>query len=118
MIEVENIREWIGRDVVDSDGDKVGTLEDVYFDAESEAPAFLIVKTGRIKHHLSFVPVEGAQAGPDQVQVGFPKTEIQKTPTAEVGGELSAEDESALYHGYGINYVPSGTESGRRLVRR
>ena len=118
MIEVENIREWIGRDVVDSDGDKVGELEDVYFDAESEKPAFLIVRTGRIKHHLSFVPVDGAQAGPDRVQVGFTETEIRKTPTVEVGAELSAEDESALYHGYGINYDPSGTESGRRLVRR
>lgn len=35
-IEVENIREWIGRDVIDCDGEKVGELADVYFDFEEK----------------------------------------------------------------------------------
>lgn len=116
-IEIENIREWVGRDVIDCDGEKVGELADVYFDFESEEPQFLAVKTGRFKAHLAFVPVANAQAGPDHMRVDLRKEEIHKTLAVELGTELSAEDEASLYHGYGLNYAPSATESGRRLVR-
>ena len=36
MIPVENIMEWRGQEVVDPSGDKLGKLEEVYFDGESD----------------------------------------------------------------------------------
>ena len=33
------------------------------------------------------------------------------------GEQLSAEDESVLYHHYKLNYTPSERESKKRLVR-
>ena len=36
MIPVENITDWRGQDVVDPDGEKLGKLEQVYFDGETD----------------------------------------------------------------------------------
>jgi sporulation protein YlmC with PRC-barrel domain len=33
VFEADDIRDWRGKDVVDVDGSKIGTLEAVYFDA-------------------------------------------------------------------------------------
>jgi hypothetical protein len=45
--------------------------------------------------------------------------QVKSAPNIELqGGELSRDDESALYHHYELNYTPPDTESGRRLARR
>jgi PRC-barrel domain len=48
MVEVENLADWRGKDLVDRDGDKIGELEDVYVDTETEQPMFGSVKEGLI----------------------------------------------------------------------
>jgi sporulation protein YlmC with PRC-barrel domain len=39
-MEIEQIEEWQGQDVVDCDGEKIGKLEDVYFEAGSREAVF------------------------------------------------------------------------------
>jgi hypothetical protein len=41
---VGNVREWRGEDVLDENGDKIGSLEAVYVDTETDEPAFATVK--------------------------------------------------------------------------
>jgi sporulation protein YlmC with PRC-barrel domain len=119
MITHRNIAEWHGKQLVDSDGDKIGKLEDVYVDVETDEPMFGTVKEGRIGRHLTFVPLGGATIGPDNLQVTVTKDQVKDAPDIETEGEeLSQTDESTLYHHYGINYTPPATESGRRLARR
>jgi hypothetical protein len=36
----ENIGEWHGKDLVDCNGDKIGKLQDVYVDVETNEPMF------------------------------------------------------------------------------
>lgn len=44
---------------------------------------------------------------------------VRSAPDIEMHGEeLSQGDESMLYHYFELNYIPIGTESGRRLARR
>ena len=38
MIPVENIADWRGQEVVDPNGEKLGKLEEIYFDGESTPP--------------------------------------------------------------------------------
>src|SRR3954453_14990470 len=38
--------DWIGATIVDSDGDKIGTLETIYMDRSTGQPEWLAVKTG------------------------------------------------------------------------
>src|SRR5690348_9223491 len=115
----ENIAEWHGSDLVDSSGEKIGRLEDVYVDVETDEPMFGTVKEGFISHHLTFVPLAGASFAPDYLQLAVTKAQVKSAPNIELqGGELSQADESTLYHHYELNYTPPKTQSGRRLARR
>lgn len=115
---MENIRQWEGSDVVDPDRARIGRLEDVYFDAETDAPLFVTVHTGLFGRHLTFVPTENASLGQGYLQVARYKTEVSNAPQLEPGGDLSPTDEERVFKYYGLDYQPAATESGRRLVRR
>jgi uncharacterized protein YrrD len=114
-----NVADWHGKQLLDVDGEKIGKLEDVYVDVETDVPQFATVKEGFISRHLTFVPLGGIKAGPDGLQVAVTKQQVQDAPNIELhGGELSQADESALYHHFELNYTPPNIESGRRLARR
>ena len=114
-----NVAEWHGQLLVDVNGEKLGKLQDVYVDVETDEPQFATVKEGLIGRHLTFVPLGGVTVGPDELQVAVTKERIKTAPDIEQHGEeLSQADESALYHHYELNYTPPNTESGRRLARR
>ena len=60
MVEIEQIEEWKGQDVVDRDGEKIGKLEDVYFEAGSRDAVFGCVKSGMFGRRHLLVPLAGA----------------------------------------------------------
>ena len=112
-----NIAEWRGSELIDRNGERIGKLEHVYFDVETEEPQFGTVKEGFFGRHLALIPLAGATIGPDSLHVPVSKEQIRVAPKLEVG-DLSPADESRLYHHYELNYTPLDTESGRRLARR
>jgi hypothetical protein len=121
MVTHRNIAEWHGKQLIDRDGQKIGKLEDVYVDVETDEPVFGTVKEGFafIGRHLTFVPLAGITIGPNSLQVPVSKEQIKEAPNIETeGDELSQADESNLYHHYQLNYTAPDTESGRRLARR
>ena len=118
-IAFRDFREWHGKDLVDRDGERIGKLEDVYFDVGTDQPQFATVKEGLLGRHLTFVPLTEVTIGPDYLQVSASKAEVKGAPNLEMkGDELSQSDESTLYHYYQLNYTASDTPSGRRLARR
>ena len=54
--------DWIGADVVDQDGDKIGSLETVYMDRASGQPEWLAIGTGMFGRNETFIPVAGIEA--------------------------------------------------------
>ncbi len=111
--------QWYGRMLVDRDGEKIGKLQDVYVDVETDEPQFGTVKEGFFGRHLTFVPLGGTHVGPDDLRVTATKDQVRAAPDLEMHGEeLSQDDESALYHHFEMNYTPPATPSGRRLARR
>jgi sporulation protein YlmC with PRC-barrel domain len=114
-----NMAEWHGKMLIDRNGERIGKLQDVYVDVETDAPQFATVKEGFFGRHLTFVPVGGMKVSPDGLQVAVSSELVKAAPNIEQHGEeLSQADESALYHHYELNYTPPNTESGRRLARR
>ena len=114
-----NVAEWHGKMLVDRDGEKIGKLQDVYVDVETDEPQFATVKEGFIGRHLTFVPLGGIKVGPESLEAAVSRQQVQDAPNIEQHGEeLSQADESSLYHHYELNYTPPKTESGRRLARR
>ncbi|HVA04717.1 MAG TPA: PRC-barrel domain-containing protein [Acidimicrobiales bacterium] len=114
-----NVAEWHGKMILDRNGEKIGKLQDIYVDVETDEPQFATVKEGFIGRHLTFVPLGGVQVGPDDLRVTATEDQVRSAPDIEMHGEeLSQADESTLYHHFEMNYTPPDTESGRRLARR
>jgi uncharacterized protein (TIGR02271 family) len=108
------VADWRGRPLVDGDGDKIGTIDEVYVDAATERPEWLSVKTGMLGSRVSFVPLAQAQEAEDGIRVPYDKAQVRDAPSIEPDGELSHEEESGLYRHYGLEYADqgSGSETG------
>ena len=117
MIPVENITDWRGQDVLDAVGEKLGKLEEIYFDGETDTPVFAAVKSGRLSKNLTLVPLGEASVGRDYVRVNRAKGEFKKAPSFDTDVELSLDDEAATFRHYGLDYAPAG-EGARRLAKR
>ena len=115
MFPAENIRDWRTMNVIDPDGDKIGTLESVYVDTTTDQPFFAAVTTGIIgRHKLTFVPLTNATVAPGHTRVTVSKDLAKNAPLIDIDGELSLEDEPAVFSHYGLAYTPGV----RRLARR
>ncbi|MET8572720.1 PRC-barrel domain-containing protein [Streptomyces sp. NPDC004783] len=118
MFEAENIRDWRGKDVVDPDGHKIGSLESVYVDTVTDRPSFGAVTIGLpTRRRLVFVPLEKATVGPDYLKVTYDKALVKGAPGIDPDGELAAEAEGELFAHYDLPYEP-GSRGERRLGRR
>jgi hypothetical protein len=117
VIPVESITDWRGQDVVDTEGAKLGKLEEVYYDGETDEPAWVSVKTGLVSKSLTLVPLAHASVGRDYLRVQRTKGEFKKAPSFETDAELSLDDEAAAYAHYGLSYAPAGS-GARRLAKR
>ena len=110
--------DWRGKDVLDRDGEKIGKLEDVYVDTETDVEEFGTVKQGMISKRLTFVPLGDVTASPDHLQVLVSKSLVKDAPNIDTEAELSSFDEEGVYRHYGMAYAPPATPSGRRLGKR
>jgi uncharacterized protein (TIGR02271 family) len=101
MPTLQDAQTWKGRTLVDRDGDKIGSIVDIYLDRSSGEPEWVAVKTGLFGSNLSFVPIEAASAAGDDVQVPFEKDLVKDAPNIAADGELSTGEEQELYRHYG-----------------
>ena len=104
MSQMTHAYEWHGRDIVGSDGEKIGTLNEVYLDNQTDAPEWAAVTTGMFGAKQSFVPITDAAPSGESVQVPFTKDEVKNAPKVEPDGQLTPEEEQALYTHYGRAY--------------
>ena len=106
------VAEWRGDNAVDSDGEKIGTIEEIYMDAETGKPEWLAVKTGLFGSKLSFIPIAEASETGGGVQVPYDNQQVKDAPAVEPDGELSQEEEANLYRHYGLGYSEARSDSG------
>jgi uncharacterized protein (TIGR02271 family) len=97
----EDVQSWRGMTAVDSNGDKVGKVDEIYLDRSSGEPEWATVNTGLFGMRTSFVPLSEAQSGDDVIRLAYTKDEIKDAPNIDADGELSNEEEQRLYEYYG-----------------
>jgi PRC-barrel domain len=101
---------WIDHDVYDSDGDKIGSIDAIYYDDITGRPEWLAVRTGLFGMNTSFVPISGATVYNDDLQVPYTKDTVKKAPntdphTLDTGAlGLGSRDEQRLFDHYGFAY--------------
>ena len=106
--DTQTVQQWIGRTLVDSDGDKIGTIADVYLDEATRQPEWFAVKTGMFGGKVSFVPIPGATVSGDDLSVQWSKDHVKDAPHAEPDGALSEQEEQALYQHYQRDWSGDG----------
>ncbi len=95
---------WIGEQLVGTDGDKIGKIDQVYVDRETGDPKFLAVKTGLFGSNVSFVPIEEARGGSGDVSVPYTKDQVKDAPNVDADGEISREEERRIFEHYSLSY--------------
>src|SRR4051812_16944034 len=108
----EDVLSWRGQTMVDNDGDKIGTIDEIYLDAETNEPEWAVVSTGLFGNKQSFVPLGDASASGDGVRVPFEKATVKDAPRIDPDGRLSQEGERELYRHYGRDYAESSSPGG------
>jgi hypothetical protein len=100
-LDIDTALDWRGRTVVDRDGDKIGTFDELYLD-ESDRPAWAAVTTGLFGRRQTFVPLAEAQDDGDALRVPFGKEMVKDAPQIDPDTQLDPEEEAVLYRHYGL----------------
>jgi uncharacterized protein (TIGR02271 family) len=119
----ESVAGWIGCEAVGQDGEKIGTVEEIYVDDVSGQPEWLAIKTGMFGSKVSFVPLADATPEGDALRVPYGKDKVKGAPQVEADGHLEPNEEAELYEYYGrtdydsAGRAPKGERSGGKVGR-
>jgi uncharacterized protein (TIGR02271 family) len=100
-----------GQELRGSDGDKLGTIEEIYLDTDTNEPEWALVTTGLFGTKQSFVPLDGMTQDGGTATVPFDKATVKDAPNVDPDGRLSEREEAELYRHYGRDYGHNGTTS-------
>ncbi|WP_063774790.1 PRC and DUF2382 domain-containing protein [Kitasatospora azatica] len=95
-------RDLIGHKAVDRNGDKIGTVDEVYLDDATGEPEWAAVRTG-IFGRDAFVPLTTSEFSGEELRVPYDKSLIKESPDFGVGQHLSPAQELQLYRYYGLD---------------
>ena len=99
MIDQTNINRL--RDaVVYAQGDRVGSVDQVFLDDDSNVPTWVTVSTGLFGMKTSFVPIDDATFDGERLEVSTTKDVIKDAPRIDADQHLSPDEERELYRYY------------------
>jgi uncharacterized protein (TIGR02271 family) len=110
MINRNDIDRLTGATVLDRDGDKVGTVKQVYVSDDGSQPLFVTVHTGLFGTKETFVPLQSAQLEGSDLRVAYEKDAIKHAPNVDADGAISDEEQGTLFDYY--DGRAGGTPSG------
>ena len=100
-----DVLSWRGQDALDADGDRIGSIEEIYLDAQTDEPEWALVNTGMFGTKRSFVPLrDAAESDGEGIRVPFDKATVKDAPKIDPDGRLSHDEEAELYRHYGLGY--------------
>jgi uncharacterized protein (TIGR02271 family) len=108
----QQVLDWRGQTLYDQSGDKIGSIDEIYIDAQTERPEWALVKTGMFGTKQSFVPIAQANKSGDGVTVPLDAQLVKDSPKFDPDGELSQREEAQLYRHYGMGYSEARSDSG------
>ncbi|MET9295249.1 PRC and DUF2382 domain-containing protein [Streptomyces sp. NPDC003077] len=91
-----------GLNVVDAEGTKVGSVQQIYRDDTTNAPEWVTVRTGLFGSKETFVPLTGARRVGDELHVPHAKKRVNDAPRIDADGHLEPSEEEQLYRHYGM----------------
>ncbi|WP_123027163.1 DUF2382 domain-containing protein [Mycolicibacterium stellerae] len=102
-INLDNVR---GVEVTGAEGVKLGKVDNIYVDNDTNQPEWIAVKSGLFGSHVSLVPISKAQFDGAVLSVPFDKEQLKSAPHHHPNTDLSPLAEKYLYNHYGMPYSP------------
>ena len=123
MAEPIPLRDLIGRNAVDADGNKVGKVGQIYVDDETGEPQWITVRTGMFGgSRENFAPLAGCRMDGDELVLAVSKDVVKGAPDLDTGGHLAENDNDALFEYYaaflgtgrarGTGFAGAGDDAG------
>jgi uncharacterized protein (TIGR02271 family) len=108
---IEQMQQLRGADVISSEGETIGTVEEIFMDYETHLPEWVGIGSGFLGTKRVLVPVEGATLGDESLTVPYSKEQVSGSPEVD-SDEISQELERDLYAYYGLGYSESRSGTG------
>lgn len=102
MTNFNRIEDLANATAYDVNGDKVGSVQDVYVNDTSGQPDFISVNHGLFGTGTSIVPLRGHSLRDGDLHLAFPKDRIEDAPDLDDNGHLTTNDQDALYRHYAL----------------
>jgi uncharacterized protein (TIGR02271 family) len=108
MIGTEHIHRLAGRELQDRDGNKIGTVGQIWDDGAGR-PGWASVRTGLFGLKESMVPLTDAELRDDQVVVPYDKSQVKDAPNIDASEDepLDPDEVDRLYQHYGLSWQDS-----------
>jgi hypothetical protein len=92
-----------GRDVVATDGERLGAVEQIFLDEATNVPEWVLVRLGE-DDHAAFVPLVGATVEERSIRVEQDRERVAGAPRLDVEKTLTIAEVRQLYDHYGLAY--------------
>ena len=103
--------EMRGAPVYDIDGEKIGKVEEIFYDVQTRVPEWIGVGTGFFGTKRVLVPVKGARVNRDGLSVAYSKEQVKDSPDVDED-EVSQACEAELASYYGLGYSERRSSTG------
>jgi hypothetical protein len=100
--------DWEGQTMLDRDGERLGTIEEIFLVEETGQPEWALVKLGRLRGRTTLVPLAGAAPIDEGIRAAYDKDVVNDAPRIDGDEEPSEQRAAAVYRHYGLD---DGTRS-------
>jgi hypothetical protein len=102
---------WIGHDLLDREGGKIGKVEDVLRHGDATGGiTWLVVEAGSPGKERVLVPASDVRRAGERLSVPYMKDRVKDAPKVEDELALTEGEKSRLCRYYGLQYVASPSE--------
>jgi uncharacterized protein (TIGR02271 family) len=110
--------QYMGRNAVDPQGDKIGSVGQVYVNDETGQPDWITVNTGLFGMKETFAPLAGSSFDGDNLVLPFDKAVVKDAPDVADASHLDADEQQSLYTYYQqyLGTGTTGTAGGRQTA--
>src|SRR5690242_17523460 len=112
-MQMTSAHEFVDRTVLDQEGEKLGTVKEIYEDRETGEPEWATVAGGFLGLKSHFVPLAGAAPNGEDVRLSVTKSQVRDAPSVDPDGELSEPEEQRLFEHYGVPYTAEGSTTAQ-----
>ncbi len=100
MTNAQSPESYMGKNALDAQGGKIGSIGQVYVDDETGVPDWITVNTGLFGTKESFAPLAGSSVTGDGVVLPFGKDVVKGAPEIKDAAHLDPDEQQALYDYY------------------